>query len=85
MVYLAWTLWPVLRPETMVSPDLPVRVGRSLSLVDLEDVAVRKRKVVFDDEARVRVERSRAAIDAIALEGDAAPRVYGGNTRLPGP
>jgi histidine ammonia-lyase len=64
----------------MVSLEQPVRVGRPLSLVDLEDVALRKRKVVFDDEARVRVERSRAAIDAIAEEGDAAPRVYGVNT-----
>ena len=58
----------------------PVRVGRSLSLEDLEDVAVRRRAVTFDTEVRARVDRSRAAIDAIALEGDAAARVYGVNT-----
>ncbi len=58
----------------------PVQVGRPLSLEDLEDVAVRRRPVAFDAEARVRVDQSRAAIDAIALEGDSAPRVYGVNT-----
>jgi histidine ammonia-lyase len=58
----------------------PVLVGRSLSLEDLEDVAVRKRPVAFDAEVRDRVNQSRAAIDAIALEGDRAPRVYGVNT-----
>jgi histidine ammonia-lyase len=58
----------------------PVRIGRRLSLLDLEDVAVRRRPVVFDAEARQKVEASRAAIDAIALQGDAAPRVYGVNT-----
>jgi histidine ammonia-lyase len=58
----------------------PVRIGRRLSLVDLEDVAVRRRPVVFDAEARARVDASRAAIDAIAHAGDDAPRVYGVNT-----
>ena len=63
-----------------VSAKEAVLVGRSLSLEDLEDVAVRRRAVAFDAEVRARVDRSRAAIDAIALEGDAAPRVYGVNT-----
>ena len=64
----------------MITPEQPVRIGRPLTLKDLEDVAVRRRPVSFDPEARARVERSRAAIDAIALEGDAAARVYGVNT-----
>src|SRR5580693_6526336 len=58
----------------------PVVVGRPLSLVALEDVARRGRKVVLDPEARAAVLRSRAAIDAIAALGDDAPRVYGVNT-----
>ena len=58
----------------------PVYVGRPLSLSDLEDVAVRGRAVMFADEARAKVKRSREAIDAIALAGDDAPRVYGVNT-----
>src|ERR1700690_2397119 len=58
----------------------PVLVGRPLSLQDLEDVALRGRVVGFDAEARTKAERSRAAIDAIALAGDDAPRVYGVNT-----
>jgi histidine ammonia-lyase len=59
---------------------MTVAIGRPLSLEDLEDVAVRGRAVAFDEEARARVVRSRAAIDAIAVAGDAAPRVYGVNT-----
>ncbi|HEY8038759.1 MAG TPA: histidine ammonia-lyase [Polyangiaceae bacterium] len=58
----------------------PVVVGRPLSLEALEDVARRGRAVAFDPEARARVVRSRAAIDAIAAEGDDGPRVYGVNT-----
>jgi len=57
-----------------------VRVGLSLSLSDLEDVAVRARSVAFAEEARAKVELSRAAIEAIANAGDAAPNVYGVNT-----
>src|SRR3984957_8855983 len=64
----------------MISSQEPVRIGRPLSLEDLEDVAVRRRAVVFDPEVRAKVDRSRAAIDAIAHEGDAAARVYGVNT-----
>ncbi|MBX3227137.1 MAG: histidine ammonia-lyase [Labilithrix sp.] len=58
----------------------PVYVGRPISLLDLEDVAVRGRPVMCADEARAKVLRSRAAIDAIAKQGDDAPRVYGVNT-----
>jgi histidine ammonia-lyase len=58
----------------------PVFVGRKISLEDLEDVALRGRKVAFAEEARAKVLRSRAAIDAIAEAGDSAPRVYGVNT-----
>ncbi|HVH42261.1 MAG TPA: aromatic amino acid lyase, partial [Labilithrix sp.] len=58
----------------------PVFIGRPITLLDLEDVAVRGRSVAFADEARAKVARSRAAIDAIATAGDAAPRVYGVNT-----
>ena len=60
--------------------SVPVVVGRPLSLSDLEDVAVRSRAVTFAEEARAKVDRSRAAIDAIAQAGDAAPNVYGVNT-----
>ncbi len=59
---------------------LPVRLGREITLQDLEDVARRGRAVVVDDEVRAGVERSRAAIDRIVAAGDAAPRVYGVNT-----
>ncbi|MBX3187361.1 MAG: histidine ammonia-lyase [Labilithrix sp.] len=61
-------------------PRMPVIVGRPLSLLDLEDVAVRGVEVAFAEEARGKVARSRAAIDAIANAGDAAPNVYGVNT-----
>jgi histidine ammonia-lyase len=60
--------------------EQPVLLGRSISLQDLEDVALRGRHVALDAAARVAVERSRAAIDAIAEAGDDAPRVYGVNT-----
>ncbi len=59
---------------------MPVLVGSPISLKDLEDVAVRHREVRLDEGAREKVARSRAAIEAIAKAGDAAPRVYGVNT-----
>jgi histidine ammonia-lyase len=55
-------------------------VGRPLSLEGIEDVARRGRAVALDPDARVRVERSRAAVEAIAAAGDDGPRVYGINT-----
>lgn len=58
----------------------PVFIGRPISLVDLEDVAVRNRPVALADEARAKVARSREAIDVILKAGDAAPNVYGVNT-----
>ncbi len=58
----------------------PVLVGQPITLLDLEDVAVRGRPVAFDARARVKAAASRAAIDRIAEGGDAAPRVYGVNT-----
>jgi histidine ammonia-lyase len=58
----------------------PVLLGRSLSLSDLEDVATRGRKVAIAPDALEAMRRSRAAIDAIARQGDDAPRVYGVNT-----
>jgi len=51
-----------------------------MSLKDLEDVARRGRAVAFDEEARARVVRSRAAVEDIAGAGEDAPRVYGVNT-----
>jgi histidine ammonia-lyase len=58
----------------------PVLLGRPLTLTDLEDVALRGRRVQLAPEARENVDRSRAAIDAVAGAGDDAPRVYGVNT-----
>jgi histidine ammonia-lyase len=55
-------------------------VGRPLSLEELEEVARHGRPVAFDPEARARVARSRAAVEAIATAGEEAPRVYGVNT-----
>jgi histidine ammonia-lyase len=57
-----------------------VSIGRPLTLVALEDVAVRRRPVSFDEPARAAVIRSRQAVDAIAFAGDDAPNVYGVNT-----
>ena len=58
----------------------PVVVGLPLSLEALEEVSRAARPVAFDPEARAKVVRSRAAIDAIAAAGDDGPRVYGVNT-----
>ncbi|HEX3771771.1 MAG TPA: histidine ammonia-lyase [Polyangiaceae bacterium] len=55
-------------------------MGEPLTLEALEDVARRGRPVAFAPEARARVVRSRAAIDAIAAAGDEGARVYGVNT-----
>jgi histidine ammonia-lyase len=57
-----------------------VFAGLPLTLESLENVARNRAPVALAGEARTRVERSRAAIDAIAAAGDAAPRVYGVNT-----
>ena len=60
-------------------PD-PVLIGRSLTLAALGEVSRALRSVALDPDARAGIERSRAAIDAVASAGDAAPRVYGVNT-----
>jgi histidine ammonia-lyase len=57
-----------------------VSVGQRLTLRDLEDVAIRGRRVELEPVVRERVRRSREAIDAIARAGDLAPSVYGVNT-----
>ncbi|MBL8605312.1 MAG: histidine ammonia-lyase [Myxococcales bacterium] len=58
----------------------PVLLGESVSLDDLVAVARRGRAVQLSDEARARMSRSRAAIDAVTDGGADAPRVYGVNT-----
>lgn len=58
----------------------PVSIGRPFTLSDLEDVALRGRRVEFDEQARRKVAASRAAVERIAQAGDDAPRVYGVNT-----
>jgi histidine ammonia-lyase len=58
----------------------PVLLGRPLTLAELGEVSRTLRSVALDPDARGRIERSRAAIDAVAAAGDAAPRVYGVNT-----
>jgi histidine ammonia-lyase len=57
-----------------------VPVGRALSLLDLEDVAVRGRPVALDADVRTKIAHSRSAVDAITQAGDSAPSVYGVNT-----
>jgi histidine ammonia-lyase len=61
-------------------PPSPVSVGLPLSLEALEDVARQGRAVAFGQEARTRVARSRAAVEALVAAGDGAPLVYGVNT-----
>jgi histidine ammonia-lyase len=63
-----------------VHTEAPLLVGRPISLGDLEDVSRRERRVELCSEARLRIEVSRRAVDAIAEAGDAAPAVYGINT-----
>ena len=59
---------------------VPVKVGGALTLEDLEDVAVRGRRVSLDPAARDKVGRSRAAVDRLSAAGDLGPAVYGVNT-----
>jgi histidine ammonia-lyase len=55
-------------------------VGRPLTLSDLEDVAVRGRRVELDADVREIVRRAREPIDAMGRAGDEGPAVYGVNT-----
>jgi histidine ammonia-lyase len=64
----------------MVAHAGPVILGRPMTLEALEDVARRGRSAELDVGARALVLRSRAAVDAIAAAGEAAPHVYGINT-----
>src|SRR3954466_6654976 len=64
----------------MRNTDAPLLLGRPLSLADLAAVARDQRPVALCADARVRVDASRRAIDAIAAAGDEAPAVYGVNT-----
>ncbi len=57
-----------------------VVLGLPITLEELEGVARRGWQVELAASARVQVGKSRAAIDAIAAAGDAAPNVYGVNT-----
>ena len=58
----------------------PVILGRPIPIEALEDVARFGRSVELDAGARALVARSRAAVEAIAAAGEAAPHVYGVNT-----
>jgi histidine ammonia-lyase len=58
----------------------PVLIGQPLELSDLEDVAVRGRKVEVAPEAREKMRHSRKAIEEILVAGASAPNVYGVNT-----
>lgn len=58
----------------------PIELGEPLDLSAIEAVARRERRVVLGERARAAMLCSRAAIDAIAAQGDRAPSVYGVNT-----
>ncbi len=61
------------------APD-PVVIGLPIALESLEHVARFGRPVALGEQARTLMARSRAAVEAIAAAGDAAPHVYGVNT-----
>jgi histidine ammonia-lyase len=58
----------------------PFELGSTLSLEVLEAVALRNLKVTLGSHARARISESRAAVDALLAQGEAAPAVYGINT-----
>ena len=60
--------------------DAAAVVGKPLDIPCLEQIAREGRPVALCPEARERMARSRAAIDAIVAGGNDAPRVYGVNT-----
>ncbi len=60
--------------------DVTVRLGEPFSLEAIEAVALGRAKVVLPDAARAKIDRARAAVDALAEAGDRAPNVYGVNT-----
>jgi histidine ammonia-lyase len=64
----------------MPADHAPFLLGTPMTLLDLEDVAVRGRAVALPEVTRAAMQRSRAAIESLAAAGDAAPAVYGVNT-----
>lgn len=64
--------------------DPPLVLGEPISIEDLVSVAEgqngRYRKVVLGQTAKVRMQASRAAVEALSSEGNQAPNVYGVNT-----
>jgi histidine ammonia-lyase len=56
------------------------RLGEPFSLEMLEAVALGHAEVELPAASRARIDRARAAVDALAAAGDAAPNVYGVNT-----
>jgi histidine ammonia-lyase len=58
----------------------PLAVGQPITLAAFEAVARGRRSVVLDAGAAELVARSRQAVEALAAQGDLAPRVYGLNT-----
>jgi histidine ammonia-lyase len=64
----------------MDSSHAPLAVGQPITLSAFEAVARGQRGAVLDASAAALIARSRAAVEALAAQGDAAPRVYGLNT-----
>lgn len=58
----------------------PFELGTHLSLETLEAVATCSLPVVIGDAAKASIAASRAAVDALLQQGEAAPAVYGINT-----
>jgi histidine ammonia-lyase len=64
-----------------MSSPVPFRLGEeTLTLERLQEIARARRPVTVGDQARRRMERSRAEVEKIAAGGDEAPSVYGVNT-----
>ena len=57
-----------------------IKLGSALTLDDLHAIAYGHAKLVFPDEVRATVARSRRFVDGLADAGEAAPNVYGVNT-----
>lgn len=58
----------------------PIELGRVLTIESIEEVSRRGRAVALCPDAREKMRRSRAAIEAIVDGGNDAPNVYGVNT-----
>jgi len=58
----------------------PLELGQPITLASIDDVARRGRPVALSALARDRMERSRAAVEAIVVGGNESPNVYGVNT-----